>query len=97
MFPMFVTSNILISYNFIMYIPRVITSFFSKLFNISKEAVLVLFISLIAGFPNNAMAIRSSYDMKLISKLEAEHLLLICHFANPLFVLENNRCLLFKE
>ncbi len=88
MFPMFVTSNILISYNFIMYIPRVITSFFSKLFNISKEAVLVLFISLIAGFPNNAMAIRSSYDMKLISKLEAEHLLLICHFANPLFVLE---------
>ena len=88
MFPMFVTSNILISYNFIMYIPKVITSFFSKLFNISKEAVLVLFISLIAGFPNNAMAIRSSYDMKLISKLEAEHLLLICHFANPLFVLE---------
>ena len=53
MFPMFVTSNILISYNFIMYIPKVITSFFSKLFNISKEAVLVLFISLIAGFPNN--------------------------------------------
>ena len=81
-------SDTIISSFYIWYIPKVITSFFSKLFNISKEAVLVLFISLIAGFPNNAVAIRTSYDMKLISKLEAEHLLLICHFANPLFVLE---------
>ena len=51
MFPMFVTSNILISYNFIIYVPKFITSFFSKIFNISKEAVLVLFISLIENSP----------------------------------------------
>lgn len=88
MFPMFVTSNILISYNFINYIPKHLTTLLMKIFNISKEAVLVILISLISGFPSNALAIKTSYEMKLITKEEAEHLLLICHFANPLFVLE---------
>lgn len=88
MFPMFVTSDILISCNFVMYIPRFITSFFMKIFNVSKEAVLTILISLVAGFPNNALAIKTSYDAGFISKRECEHLLYICHFANPLFVLE---------
>lgn len=88
MFPMFVTSNILISYNFINYIPKHLTTLLMKIFNVSKEAVLVILISLISGFPSNALAIKTSYEMKLITKEEAEHLLLICHFANPLFVLE---------
>lgn len=88
MFPMFVTSNILISYNFINYIPKHLTTLLMKIFNISKEAVLVILISLISGFPSNALAIKTSYEMKLITKEEAEHLLLICHFANPLFILE---------
>lgn len=88
MFPMFITSNILISYNFINYIPKHLTTLLMKIFNISKEAVLVILISLISGFPSNALAIKTSYEMKLITKEEAEHLLLICHFANPLFILE---------
>lgn len=88
MFPMFVTSNILISYNFINYIPKHLTTLLMKIFNVSKEAVLVILISLISGFPNNALAIKTSYEMKLITKEESEHLLLFCHFANPLFILE---------
>ncbi|MGN1311756.1 MAG: hypothetical protein ACI4U4_01940 [Bacilli bacterium] len=88
MLPMFILSDILINYNFIMFIPNKITSFISKLFNISKEAVLVVFISLISGFPGNALAIKTAYDLKLISKDEANHLLLFTHFANPLFILQ---------
>ena len=88
MFPMFVTSDILINANFVLYVPNFITNFFMKIFNVSKEAVLTILISLIAGFPNNALAIRTSFDAGFISKRECEHLLYICHFANPLFVLE---------
>lgn len=88
MLPMFILSDILINYNFISFIPDKITNIISKIFNISKEAVLVLFISLIAGFPSNGVAIKSSYDLKLISKEEASHLLLFVHFANPLFILQ---------
>ena len=88
MLPMFILSDILTNYNFVMFIPKIITEFISKLFNISKGAVLVLFISLISGFPGNAAAIKSSYDLKLIDKKEAEHILLFTHFANPLFILQ---------
>ncbi len=88
MLPMFILSDILINYNFISFIPNKITNIISKIFNISKGAVLVLFISLIAGFPSNGVAIKSSYDLKLISKEEASHLLLFVHFANPLFILQ---------
>lgn len=87
MMPMFILSDILINYNFIMYVPSFITNFISKLFNISKNAVLTLFISLFSGFPGNGLAIKTSYDLNLISHEEASHLLLFVHFANPLFVL----------
>lgn len=88
MLPMFILADILTNYNFVVFIPKVITNFMSKLFNISKGAVLVLFISLISGFPGNAIAIKSSYDLKLIDKNEAEYILLFTHFANPLFILQ---------
>ena len=88
MFPMFILSDILISYNFTDYIPKRIISFVSKIFNISNNAVLIIFLSMISGFPTNAINIRNALDKGLISKTEAEHLLLFNHFANPLFVLE---------
>ena len=88
MFPMFILSDILINYNFTDYIPNKIINCISKLFNISKNAVLVIFLSMISGFPTNAINIRNALDKNLISKNEAEHLLLFNHFANPLFVLE---------
>lgn len=88
MFPMFILSDILINYNFTMYIPKRFVKFVSRLFNISGPAVLIVFLSMISGFPTNAINVKNSYDKGLISKNEAEHLLLFNHFANPLFVLE---------
>ena len=49
MLPMFILADILTNYNFVVFIPKVITNFISKLFNISKGAVLILFISLISS------------------------------------------------
>lgn len=87
MFPMFILSDILISYNFTDYIPKKIVNFISKIFNISNNAVLIIFLSMISGFPTNAINVKNALDNKLISKKESEHLLLFNHFANPLFVL----------
>jgi len=88
MFPMFILSDILINYNFTEYIPKKITKFISKLFNISTPATLIIILSMITGFPTNAINIKNAYDNKTLTKEEAEHLLLFNHFANPLFVLE---------
>ena len=88
MFPMFILSDILINYNFIEFIPKNIVKFISKIFNVSDNAVLIIFLSMLSGFPTNAINIKTSYDANLISKEEAEHLLLFNHFANPLFVLQ---------
>lgn len=88
MFPMFILSDILINYDFTQYIPKKIVNLVSKIFNISSSAVLIIFLSMISGFPTNAINIKNAYDNNIISRKEAEHLLLFNHFANPLFVLE---------
>ena len=87
MFPMFILSDILINYNFIEYIPNKISNIISKIFNINKTSVLILFISILSGFPGNANALLEAYNLKLISKEEVEHLLLFNHFPNPLFII----------
>lgn len=88
MFPMLILSDILINYNFVQYIPKRIVNFISKIFNISSSAVLIVFLSMVSGFPTNAINIYNAYDKKAISKEEAEHILLFNHFANPLFILQ---------
>lgn len=88
MLPMFILSDILISYNFTQYIPHKIINFISKVFNISNNATFILLLSMISGFPLNASNIKTSYENNLITESEANHLLLFNHFANPLFILE---------
>ena len=87
LFPFFVLTDILISYNFVKYLPKWFVNFFSNLFNIKKEAVLVFFLSIISGFPSNAKNARKLYDMRVLNKEEASHLLIFTHFSNPLFIL----------
>lgn len=87
LFPFFVLTDILISYNFVKYLPKWFVNFFSNLFNIKKEAVLVFFLSIISGFPSNAKNARKLYDMRVLNKEEASHLLMFTHFSNPLFIL----------
>lgn len=87
LFPFFVLTDILISYNFTKYLPKQFINFFSQLFNIKKEAVLVFFLSMISGFPSNAKNTKKLYDMNILNKEEAAHLLSFTHFSNPLFIL----------
>lgn len=87
MFPFFVISNILISYNITNYIPKIIKQIFSKIFNTREEIISIFFLSLFSGFPSNAINTKNLYNQKLITTEEAAHALTFTHFANPLFVL----------
>ena len=87
MFPFFIISDILISYQIINYIPRVIKKYFSLIFNVGEEELSIFFLSLLSGFPSNARITRNLYQENLISKESASHALTFTHFANPLFVL----------
>lgn len=87
LFPMFILSDILITYDFVKYIPKWFINTFSYLFNIKKECTLVFFLSMLSGFPTNAKNIRKLYDMNIINGREASHMLMFTHFSNPLFIL----------
>ena len=87
LFPMFILSDILITYDFVKYIPKWFINIFSYLFNIKKECTLVFFLSMLSGFPTNAKNIRKLYDMNIINSKEASHMLMFTHFSNPLFIL----------
>ena len=87
LFPFFVISDILNSYNVISYVPNFIKNTFKNLFNINDSCLFVFFISMLSGFPSNARNIKNLYNDKKITKDEAEHLLFYTHFANPMFIL----------
>lgn len=97
MFPFFVISDILISYNIVYYIPEVITNIFSKIFNINKISTTIFFLSLISGFPAGARNIRTYYDKGLINSDDASHILLFTHFSNPMFILSTVAILFFNN
>lgn len=87
MFPFFIISDILISYQIINYIPKIIKKYFSLIFNVGEEELSVFFLSLLSGFPSNARITKNLYLENRISKESASHALTFTHFANPLFVL----------
>ena len=87
LFPFFVISDILISYDVIRYIPKVIKNLFKKLFNVSDNGLVVIILSMLSGFPSNDRNIKNMYNSNKISKKEGEHLLYFTHFSNPMFIL----------
>lgn len=97
LFPFFIISDILITYNVEKYIPSFITKFFSKLFNVSDKLVSIFFLSMISGFPSSAKNTRKYYDLGLISLSDANHILLFSHFSNPLFILSTVSVMFFNN
>lgn len=87
LFPFFVLSDILINYGIIKYIPQCIKKAFSKLFNIKEDCFVIFLLSMLSGFPSNARNTKTMYQKGIITKKEAEHILIFTHFSNPLFIL----------
>ena len=87
LFPFFIIADILINYNFTLYIPKIFRVFCKRIFNITDNMITILILSVISGFPSNARNTRILYDKGLITLDEANHILTFSHFSNPVFIL----------
>ena len=97
LFPFFILSKILIEYDLINPINKVLSIFFTKLFKLPKDYSYILLISLISGYPSGAKYINDLLDKKLISINNANRLLTFTNYANPIFILGFIRYLLNKR
>ena len=87
LFPFFVISDLLISFNFIEIISPYLNKILTPLFKTSKACNFVFLMSMLSGFPSNAKVAKSLLDNNIITKQEVEHILCFSHFSNPLFIL----------
>lgn len=87
MFPFFILSEILISYNFPYYIGKLVGKLFNKIFKISNESAIVVILSMLSGHPGNAKYTKILLDNKIINESEASKLIAFTYFPNPMFVI----------
>ncbi len=87
LFPFFILSDILINYDLAYYFGLLFKKPFNKIFLIKSEASVIIFLSMISGFPSSAKNIRTLYDKGILNEKEASKILAWSHFSNPLFVL----------
>lgn len=87
LFPMFVLSEIFISFNFDHYFNKITAPFTTKLFRSHPITGYVMFMGMLTGFPGGARNIHQLYQQKKITKEEASKLLLFTHFSSPLFII----------
>lgn len=87
LFPTMIIGNLLVRNNIWIIIPRFIKKIFYKLFGFNDAMTSIFIISMFTGTPSNAMYINEYLENKLITEKEAENLLCVTHFINPLFVI----------
>ena len=85
--PLFLFSELLISYGFIELMGGLVGNFFSKLLYVPREASFAIVASMVSGFPSGSKYVRDLYDNNYINVDDANYLLTFTHFANPMFVM----------
>lgn len=86
-FPFFLVSDLLISYNFPNTLNKYLKEVTKKIFHVEGASSFVIIMSMLSGFPSGAKYIKTLLDKNLINIDEANYLIIFTHFANPLFVL----------
>lgn len=86
LFPTMVLGNLLIKNNVYLIVPNLIKKIFNKLFNFNDTITGIFIMSMLTGTPSNAIYINDYLNKNLINEKQAENLLCITHFINPLFV-----------
>ena len=86
-FIFFIITDILSNYNFPYYISHIFGNLISKTYKLPKEATYIIIMSMTSGFPGNSKLICEQLDNNTISTYDADKLLTMTHFSNPLFIL----------
>ena len=87
MFPILLISKIMIQYNLIETMTYLFGRIIEKLFRLNRKASFVIITSLFTGFPTGSIYTKELLLNKEISIEEANKLISISSFANPLFVI----------
>ena len=85
-FPMIIINDILINYNFGNIISSLFYPIINKVFKLSYQATYIFIMSLFIGTPTNACLLKEYLDKKLIDTDEANKLIYVLYFSNPLFL-----------
>ncbi len=87
LFPFIFISEILISYGFVQFLGEIFSPFMNKFFGISGNASFALIMSMFSGTPGGAKYTTKLLEKNLITKKEAEKIIMWTHFTNPIFIL----------
>ena len=87
MFIFFILNDLLNNYHFPLIMSKIFGKIFNKLFKLPKKSSYIVFLSMTSGFPSNAKIILDALDNKIINEMDANKLLTMTHFSNPLFII----------
>ncbi len=87
MFVFFILSDLLNNYHFPLIMKKIFGKTYAKLFKLPKESSYISFLSMTSGFPSNAKIILDAIDNQIINEMDANKLLTMTHFSNPLFII----------
>ena len=86
--PFMLLSNILIKYNFVNDLAKMLKIIMVKLFKVNENCSFAPVMSILSGTPSNAKYLKDLLDNNLINLNDCKKCLKFCHFINPIFVIE---------
>lgn len=96
-FPFVILSDILIYYDYHIFLQKVFGKFISKLFNIDPSTSIIFILSIFTASPTNSIYIKDMLDNKQIDVLTAERILSFTYFSSIPFVIGTIGIKLFKS
>lgn len=86
-FPFILLSDILIYYDYHIFLKNLFGKILSKLFNIDPSSSIIFILSMLTSSPNNAIFIKDMLDKKIINESTANKLIVFTYFPSISFVL----------
>ena len=86
-FPFIVLSDILIYFDYHIFLSNTIGKFISKIFNIDRKSTIVFILSILTSQPSNSIYLKSLLDKKIIDVNEANKVMAFTYFPSVAFVI----------
>ena len=86
-FPFIILSDILIFFNYHLFLNKLFSKFLSKLFNINLNSTIIFILSMLTSHPSNAIFIKDMLDNNLIDITTANKLICFTYFPSISFVI----------
>lgn len=87
MFIFYTLGDLLINYNIYKIFNTIFGKLLSKIFNLNSNELLLMFLSMLLGFPSGSKYICYFLEKGYIDYNSANKLLYVTHFSNPIFIL----------